>query len=111
MLLYEYRFFFNDTATTEIYTYLHILSLHDALPIWPPKQFFSKSVRDRRQDSAGNNHFQNLTPELLRSCLVIRRAAPNLLTFADELVKISFLAKAGMVFDCRGQVGIGAFKY
>src|SRR2546421_8586182 len=25
-----FRFFFNDTATTEIYT----LSLHDALPIW-----------------------------------------------------------------------------
>ena len=25
-------FFFNDTATTEIYT----LSLHDALPIWVP---------------------------------------------------------------------------
>src|SRR3546814_2647872 len=29
-------FFFNDTATTEIYTYLHTLSLHDALPFcWP----------------------------------------------------------------------------
>src|SRR3546814_20126506 len=27
--------FFNDTATTEIYTYLHTLSLHDALPICP----------------------------------------------------------------------------
>src|SRR3546814_16723548 len=26
-------FCFNDTATTEIYTYLHTLSLHDALPI------------------------------------------------------------------------------
>src|SRR2546427_7896274 len=26
-------FFFNDTATTEIYT----LSLHDALPIYPPR--------------------------------------------------------------------------
>src|SRR3546814_11455187 len=26
-------FFFNDTATTEIYTYLHTPSLHDALPI------------------------------------------------------------------------------
>src|SRR3546814_12673025 len=26
-------FFFNDTATTEIYTYCHTLSLHDALPI------------------------------------------------------------------------------
>src|SRR3546814_1634018 len=24
---------FNDTATTEIYTYCHTLSLHDALPI------------------------------------------------------------------------------
>src|SRR5574337_1682081 len=33
-LLFGFRFFFfNDTATTEIYT----LSLHDALPIcWPP---------------------------------------------------------------------------
>src|ERR1022692_4409823 len=28
-MLYHFRFFFNDTATTEIYT----LSLHDALPI------------------------------------------------------------------------------
>src|SRR3546814_2148072 len=28
-------FFFNDTATTEIYTYCHTLSLHDALPIFP----------------------------------------------------------------------------
>src|SRR3546814_18217802 len=27
-------FFVNDTATTEIYTYGHTLSLHDALPIW-----------------------------------------------------------------------------
>src|SRR3546814_4916165 len=26
--------FFNDTATTEIYTYGHTLSLHDALPIF-----------------------------------------------------------------------------
>src|SRR3546814_17009028 len=26
-------FFFNDTATTDIYTYCHTLSLHDALPL------------------------------------------------------------------------------
>src|SRR3546814_1418517 len=26
-------FLFNDTATSELYTYLHTLSLHDALPI------------------------------------------------------------------------------
>ena len=29
-MLFIFFFFFNDTATTEIYT----LSLHDALPIW-----------------------------------------------------------------------------
>src|SRR5215211_4869292 len=32
MFFFFFFFFFNDTATTEIYT----LSLHDALPIWPP---------------------------------------------------------------------------
>src|SRR2546426_3814280 len=31
-LILIFFFFFNDTATTEIYT----LSLHDALPIFPP---------------------------------------------------------------------------
>src|SRR2546422_2123704 len=31
-------FFFNDTATTEIYT----LSLHDALPIYPPVRFLCR---------------------------------------------------------------------
>src|SRR5688572_32017335 len=30
LIFLHYFFFFNDTATTEIYT----LSLHDALPIW-----------------------------------------------------------------------------
>src|SRR3546814_12815543 len=29
----DFYLFFNDTATTEIYTYVHTLSLHDALPI------------------------------------------------------------------------------
>src|SRR3546814_11180767 len=28
---------FNNTRTTEIYTYGHTLSLHDALPIWPAR--------------------------------------------------------------------------
>src|SRR3546814_14641674 len=32
-LLYVVSFFFNDTATAEIYTYLHTLALHYALPI------------------------------------------------------------------------------
>src|SRR3712207_8361751 len=33
-------FFFNDTATTEIYT----LSLHDALPIWCRWSWWSKEI-------------------------------------------------------------------
>src|SRR5258708_25496685 len=33
-------FFFNDTATTEIYP----LSLHDALPIWPPRHALPRGV-------------------------------------------------------------------
>src|SRR3989441_10853065 len=38
-------FFFNDTATTEIYT----LSLHDALPIWGVErgQFFARTAASR----------------------------------------------------------------
>src|SRR3546814_12364883 len=33
MVFFVFFFFFNGTATTGIYTYLHTLSLHDALPI------------------------------------------------------------------------------
>src|SRR2546430_13030066 len=36
-------FFFNDTATTEIYT----LSLHDALPIWPSQLTSASRWRTR----------------------------------------------------------------
>src|SRR5260221_3310320 len=42
-------FFFNDTATTEIYT----LSLHDALPIWPRRQRRHAEGRDRGAGPGG----------------------------------------------------------
>src|SRR3546814_8387338 len=65
-------FFFNDPATTEIYTYLHTLSLRDALPI-------SDGVRSRRfggrrlehragkagTDPLGTMRHQKLRPEAL----------------------------------------------
>src|SRR3546814_12169674 len=35
MCLFSCPFFFNETATTESYTYVHTLALHDALPISP----------------------------------------------------------------------------
>src|SRR3546814_4856606 len=37
---HSFSVFFNDTATTEIYTYFHTLSLHDALPICRGQHFF-----------------------------------------------------------------------
>src|SRR3712207_7132601 len=45
MLLF-FLFFFNDTATTEIYT----LSLHDALPIWAP----ARPARSRSLPRSGS---------------------------------------------------------
>src|SRR5258705_7569171 len=41
-------FFFNDTATTEIYT----LSLHDALPIYPGRAGDTRTARNTRRHRA-----------------------------------------------------------
>src|SRR3712207_6962714 len=57
-------FFFNDTATTEIYT----LSLHDALPIWG----CSSCVR-RHYDPRGNR-VNRINAGVLRTC---RAGAPG----------------------------------
>src|SRR5438132_10752224 len=48
----SFFFFFNDTATTEIYT----LSLHDALPIFPGGRSFGTGAgrRARPADRTGN---------------------------------------------------------
>src|SRR5260370_23864881 len=46
-------FFFNDTATTEIYT----LSLHDALPIWNPRRHVARSFHISAR-IAGPVHYQ-----------------------------------------------------
>src|SRR5258707_8855093 len=50
-LLFAVFFFFNDTATTEIYT----LSLHDALPI--SLEFGMKLARDKVRMIRQFNHF------------------------------------------------------
>src|ERR1022692_1164400 len=48
-------FFFNDTATTDIYT----LSLHDALPIW---KFAGGAAGDRRSEAGvGSRHHADRT--------------------------------------------------
>src|SRR5258708_31076675 len=50
LLRKECFFFFNDTATTEIYT----LSLHDALPIWRPDVPSDPPCRVRGDPSSGS---------------------------------------------------------
>src|SRR3989442_14488982 len=54
----SFFFFFNDTATTEIYT----LSLHDALPIW--------------REEVDREHERTLVVELVNS-RVVRRRKPD----------------------------------
>src|SRR3989304_119482 len=53
-------FFFNDTATTEIYT----LSLHDALPIWRGTPILTDSCCTSCQASAGFLRSEEHTSEL-----------------------------------------------
>src|SRR2546421_12727797 len=51
--LFFILFFFNDTATTEIYT----LSLHDALPIWPktnPQKSWKSPERNLTEFTTSN---------------------------------------------------------
>src|SRR3712207_9491261 len=48
-LAFILSFFFNDTATTEIYT----LSLHDALPIWLRTPHGRRSARQALRGSRG----------------------------------------------------------
>src|SRR5256885_13641797 len=65
-------FFFNDTATTEIYT----LSLHDALPICGPTWRLEKMAYSRKQDRYQSNFQQRSeehTSELQSPCNLVCR--------------------------------------
>src|SRR2546430_13374439 len=55
-----YFFFFNDTATTEIYT----LSLHDALPIWSRPLRRRPNPRRSQQVQACRHRSEEHTSEL-----------------------------------------------
>src|SRR3712207_7832713 len=62
-------FFFNDTATTEIYT----LSLHDALPIYPRRPA-GGGAADLREDA----HLRQPPRPLRRADRPVRRGAGQL---------------------------------
>src|SRR5213594_5245469 len=66
--------FFNDTATTEIYTSVHTLSLHDALPIlssWRgPAQYSNKVGMGTSMSSRSEEHTSELQSRTLISYAV-----------------------------------------
>src|SRR5258708_8612150 len=92
-------FFFNDTATTEIYT----LSLHDALPIYTAAQFDGK-IRDtaciiqyirRRQGSSWTSAKADFALVQLEPCLRRMRSEEHTpeLQSPDHLVSRLLLQK------------------
>src|SRR3712207_7996816 len=60
-------FFFNDTATTEIYT----LSLHDALPIYEPEHQREQQCPDVGAVDVGIGHHHDLVVPQLRQVEVL----------------------------------------
>src|SRR3712207_9576028 len=79
---YSYFFFFNDTATTEIYT----LSLHDALPI-----FYQKRQTVQVSDVALLIRLQLLVRRLLRSLQLELLAVPRSEEHTSELQSRQYL--------------------
>src|SRR2546425_12555475 len=77
----SFFFFFNDTATTEIYT----LSLHDALPIYSPRLSLTQSRRCARRagPSAGR-----LLPLLLKTLQQVGNLASNQVTDFAEIFEV-----------------------
>src|SRR5256885_16021053 len=71
--LLSFFFFFNDTATTEIYT----LSLHDALPISAPggrtRPGTTRRSRGRDRRSPGSRRSEEHTSELQSPCNLVCR--------------------------------------
>src|SRR5260221_10651788 len=82
-------FFFNDTATTEIYT----LSLHDALPISEGVRQASRAHRARRTDRAAAGHQDRKSTRLNSSHTVISYAV-----FCLKKKKNSFALVLGDAF-------------
>src|SRR5213594_1315799 len=86
-------FFFNETATTEIYTSVHTLSLHDALPISRHDIEVIRSryrlARDHYRTLRSEEHTSELQLRTLNSyavfCLKKTKVSAHPLSRADRL--------------------------
>src|SRR3546814_16865161 len=81
-------FFFKDTATTEIYPYLHPLSLHDALPIYEPTNHMDIESIQWLEDFLKNN---------AKAVIVISHDK----TFVDNLTNRTIEITMGRIYDYR----------
>src|SRR3546814_15507583 len=72
VLLWLCYFFFNDTATTEIDTYVHTLSLHDALPISQAERASEQAVGEPLEA-----HRRLVQPAIEPRCDAIDHAAAD----------------------------------
>src|SRR5258708_37846330 len=89
-------FFFNDTATTEIYT----LSLHDALPIWVEPGLYGV---DAAQDHDARQVDVGVGPQAAFGTQVFEKAAPEFLVALAALD----LALAHLVGQLAQQPAVG----
>src|SRR3989442_14602086 len=86
-------FFFNDTATTEIYT----LSLHDALPISIPERVFEIAAEAKALD---------LTLDLTRPRAAARRAVERALGAVAEAPTAPHVAAATALIEGANRLGL-----
>src|SRR5689334_24486152 len=85
-----FLFFFNDTATTEIYT----LSLHDALPISRDRTatFCSSSMGNRRwRSTRSEEHTSELQSQFHLVCRLLLEKKKNTLKTYDDPYILEFL--------------------
>src|SRR6187549_3797302 len=77
---FVFFFFFNDTATTEIYTGWYTLSLHDALPICAtsrcPPALNPPCPSPNSNATPGSSCSQSTLPSRLRSIMAFARPCP-----------------------------------
>src|SRR5689334_24181654 len=91
---YLYSFFFNDTATTEIYT----LSLHDALPIWSwtassrssPGCSCSRVRRRTREHERSEEHTSELQSQFHLVCRLLLEKKKNSNFVLDPQLAVIF---------------------
>src|SRR4029078_13745939 len=95
----ECDFFFNDTATTEIYT----LSLHDALPIWPDDLGADDARRQHRgsRSRARHGRSEEHTSELQSLAYLVCRLPLDNTQLVLLVVNLSWPPTAGHTLSAR----------